>query len=54
MWITISISLSYVAEGLISNIQALVQIMAWHPSGDKPLSELTIVSLLTQKPYRPL
>ena len=32
--------------GPINNIPALVQIMAWHRSGDKPLSEPMMVSLL--------
>ena len=32
---------------LINNIPAMVQIMAWRPSGDKPLSEPMVVSLLT-------
>ena len=31
---------------LINNIPALVQIMAWHRAGDKPLSEPMMVSLL--------
>ena len=31
----------------INNISALVQIMAWHRPGDKPLSEPMMVSLLT-------
>ena len=34
-----------VPKGPISNISALVQIMAWHPSGDKPLSEPMMASL---------
>ena len=32
-------SLKSVARGPINNIPALVQIMAWRRSGDKPLSE---------------
>ena len=40
-------SLSFVLKGLIDNIPALVQIMAWRQSGDKPLSEPMMVSLLT-------
>ena len=46
-WISITISLKFVPKGPINNIPALVQIMAWRRSGDKPLSELMIVSLLT-------
>ena len=37
--ISIKISLKFVARGPINNIPALVQIMAWCRSGDKPLSE---------------
>ena len=37
--ILIKISLKFVPKGLINNIQALVQIMAWRRIGDKPLSE---------------
>ena len=33
------ISLKYVPDGLISNMAALAQIMAWDWTGDKPLSE---------------
>ena len=35
--ILIHISLKYVPRGLIDNKPALVQVMAWHQSGDKPL-----------------
>ena len=45
--IFIKISLKFVPNGPINNIPALVQIMAWHRSGDKPLSEPMMVSLLT-------
>ena len=37
--ISIKISLKIVPKGPINNIPALVQIMAWHRPGDKPLSE---------------
>ena len=47
VWISIKISLKFVPKGMINNIPALVQIMAWRRPGDKPLSELMIVSLLT-------
>ena len=46
-WILIKISLKFVPKGPISNIPSLVQIMAWRRSGDKPLSESMMVSLLT-------
>ena len=45
--ISIKISLKFVPKGPINNNPALVQIMAWRRSGDKPLSEPTMVSLLT-------
>ena len=44
---SIKISLKFVSIGPINNIPALVQIMAWRRSGDKPLSEPVVVSLLT-------
>ena len=47
IWISITISLKFVRRGPINNIPALVQIMAWRRSGDKPLSEPMMVSLLT-------
>ena len=47
LWILIKISLKFVPKGPINNILALVQIMAWRRPGDKPLSEPTMVSLLT-------
>ena len=46
VWISIEISLKCVPKGPINNIPALVQIMAGHQPGDKPLSELIMVSLL--------
>ena len=46
-WIAIEISLKFVPKGPINNIPALVQIMAWHRPGDKPLSAPMMVSLLT-------
>ena len=47
VWISIKISLKFVPKGPINNILALVQMMAWCRPGDKPLSELMLVSLLT-------
>ena len=47
VWISIKISLKFVPNGPINNITALVQIMAWRCSGDKPLSEPMMVSLPT-------
>ena len=45
--IPIKKSLKFVPKGPIKNIPALVQIMAWRWSGDKPLSEPIMVSLPT-------
>ena len=45
--ILIKIPLKYVPKGSINNIPALVQIMAWCRSGDKPLSEPMMALLLT-------
>ena len=42
----IKISLKIVPKGPINNIPTLVQIMAWHKPGDKPLSEPMVVSFL--------
>ena len=39
VWILINISLKFVPKGPINNISALIQIMAWRRTGDKPLSE---------------
>ena len=39
IWISIKISLKFVFKGLINNIPALAQIIAWRRPGDKPLSE---------------
>ena len=47
IWILIKISLKFVPKGPINNIPALVQIMAWHRPGDKPLFDQMLVSLLT-------
>ena len=46
-WILIKISMEFVPKSPINNIPALVKIMAWRRLGDKPLSELIMVSLLT-------
>ena len=49
VWVSIKSSLKFVPKGSISNIPALVQIMAWRRPGDKPLSEPMIINLLTEK-----
>ena len=43
VWISTNISLKFVPKGSINNIPALVQIMAWRRSGDKPSSEPMMV-----------
>ena len=45
--ISIKISLKFVPKGPINNKSALIQIMAWCRSGDKPLFEAMVFSLLT-------
>ena len=47
IWIAIKIPLKFVPKVLINNIPALVQVMAWHRPGNKPLSESIMVSLPT-------
>ena len=47
--ISIKISLKFVPKGPINNNPALVQIMAWRWSGDKPISEPMMVWLPTHK-----
>ena len=47
VWISIKISLKFVPKGPINNIPSLVQIMAWHWPGDKPLSEPMMARLPT-------
>ena len=42
-----NISLKFILKGQINNISALVQMMAWHRLGDKPLSKPMMFSLLT-------
>ena len=46
--ILLKISLHCVTRGPIKTIPSLVQIMAWRRTGDKPLSEPMMLSLLTQ------
>ena len=43
--ISIKISMKFVPKGPINNIPALVQIMAWRRTGDKPLSEQMMTQL---------
>ena len=45
--IAIEISLKFAPKGPIYNIPALVQIRAWRRPGDKPLSEPTMLNLLS-------
>ena len=41
--ILIQISLKLVPRSPIDNNTALVQVMAWHQTGDKPLPELVMI-----------
>ena len=43
VWILIKISVKFVGNSPINNKPALVQIMAWRQTGDKPLSEAVMV-----------
>ena len=45
VWILIEISLKFIPNGPINNIAALVQIMAWRRSGDKPWSEPMMIKV---------
>ena len=47
VWISINISLKFFPRGPINNIPTLVQVMAWHRPGDKPLSVPMMVRLPT-------
>ena len=47
VWISLKMSLKFVPKFPINNIPALVQILTWRRSGDRPLSEPVMVSLLT-------
>ena len=44
VWISITISLKFIPKGPIDYKSVLVQVMAWHRTGEKPLPE----SMLTQ------
>ena len=46
LWISLQISLKFIPQVSINNIPALVKIMAWRCSGEKPLSETMMVILL--------
>ena len=47
VWISLKIPLKFVPKAWIKNVPVLVQIMAWHRPGNKPLSEPMMVSLST-------
>ena len=44
VWISITISLKFIPNGPINYKSALVQVVAWRPTGEKPLPE----SMLTK------
>ena len=43
---SIQISLKFVPKGLIDNASALVQVMAWRRTGDKPLPEAMMTQFI--------
>ena len=45
-WISVNFWLKFVSKGVINNVSAFVQILAWRRPGDKPLSEPILVILL--------
>ena len=47
IWISTEISLKFVPEGPIKNFPALIQIMAWRRSCDRPLSDAMMVRSAT-------
>ena len=47
VWILITISLKFISIVPVNNIPALVRVMAWRRSGDKPLSEPMMARLPT-------
>ena len=47
VWISIKISFKFVPMGPINNVVALVQIMVWRRSGNKPSSGPMMINLLT-------
>ena len=47
IWLSIKTSLNFVPKHQINNIPSLVQIIAWRRSGDKPLCQPMMASLLT-------
>ena len=52
-FILFQISVTFVANGPINDKPALVQIMAWCQTGDKPLSE-PMIALLTDTYLSPI
>ena len=42
VWISITIALKFIPKGPIDYKSALVQVMAWHRTGEKPLPELML------------
>ena len=46
--ILIPISLKFVSKDLIDNKSALVQVMAWHRRGDKPLPQPMLTQIIDE------
>ena len=54
-WILIKMSMKFVPKGPINNIAALIQVMAWCWSGNKPLSQPMVIRLpLNELTHLPL
>ena len=47
VWISLKISLQFVHQVRIGSISLVVNVMAWHRTGDEPLSESRMASLWT-------
>ena len=54
VWISITISLKFVPKGPIDYKSALVQVMAWHRTGEKPLPESILTQLIHRRIYTAL
>ena len=48
-WILISVSMNFVTKSLLNNKSSLVQVMAWCPTGDKPLLDLIMAKFIKRQ-----
>ena len=51
VWISLNISLNFAPRFRINNIPALLQIMAWRRSGDKPISKPMMTHICVARPH---